>query len=952
MATKKPFILLEGTPLEKKVYLENPQEPTADDLKLIQRLYGLPQGLDLKQTVDALNQLKDLGEVPSIAQAPSLDSPEKFAKDQAMKIAEVEQRMKLMDDPLNYKFNQAKDKLNFSTGPFSEFPGIGYVIPDEIRLGDAIPDQMVSKPIFGAIGGVGGLYAAKLMEGAPVAFKKYMTKKFPMLELVGSKEAKLQNKGITAETGKYLGAEALGSQFGESTYDFANEMLRYMMGLPATELKDQATQTLYDMYMNLLFTGGSAALAPVFNIFKKPIQKIFGVQPNTENFKKIKALGETYGFPMGVIQATNSGLVKGYAKVIGVFPWVGTPFRKSGEAVDEATRQYFQRTNNLMPVNTISQLGGDVRKMAEGRYESLRAAQNYLYDDFMEFAEKLGDKKVINVSLTKKQAARTFKKYDASAPRTEGGYGKFRFPGDQSRIKFGEFYDNLSRIDDNMTIDQAITLRQMFNDFMVNFKNEFGGNIPKDQAAAIAKLQDAFERDFANMMKLDSEIDDAILQQVKKKYATAVEFFADTTKNYEGGIVTDFKQMNKSMFGPGAEMPGYMYAGEAFQVIYNRAKKDPDAMKHLLTLTEPTSAEIKAYKMSGNKEGIAQKVKVMVKEQDPNNPDREINVMREKDIIGRAPGSERLIIAQRLFNDAIKDSIVGLPSGANFVDFLSVPAASLEQIQKKGLKKVSPDLLAYQNVTINAGQFAKNLGLESPDGIEVLDTLFKGTNLNVKSIKNFLQAADNAGSFVVPDPSTFVQRRVTLSGFKGILLGGAATGAGMVGAINFPTMLIVPLLLRHGSNLLTDPKALDAMTDVLETGVLTASKRSSLLQWAEKFLPDDEEAMRLDQQEQIDDAIFNLQVNPSTPMEQEQAVPEAYKKSLNRFRGMDEQEKMINERLMDIQSNQMGASLTPRFNEQQLNLASNTRMNPRLRQALAFGTLDDALAERGGIGSI
>ena len=98
------------------------------------------------------------------------------------------------------------------------------------------------------------------------------------------------------------------------------------------------------------------------------------------------------------------------------------------------------------------------------------------------------------------------------------------------------------------------------------------------------------------------------------------------------------------------------------------------------------------------------------------------------------------------------------------------------------------------------------------------------------------------------------------------MLGSAATGAGMLGAINFPTMLIVPLLLRHGSDLLTDPKALDAMTDVLETGVLTASKRSSLLQWAEKFLPDDEEAMKLDQQEEIDDAIFSLQTNPSMPI--------------------------------------------------------------------------------------
>ena len=91
---------------------------------------------------------------------------------------------------------QQKDKLNFSTGPLSTFPGIGYVIPDEVRLGDALPDQLVSKPIFGAIGGVGGLYAAKLMEGAPVAFKKFMTKKFPMLELVGSKEANYKIKAL------------------------------------------------------------------------------------------------------------------------------------------------------------------------------------------------------------------------------------------------------------------------------------------------------------------------------------------------------------------------------------------------------------------------------------------------------------------------------------------------------------------------------------------------------------------------------------------------------------------------------------------------------------------------------------------------------------------------------------------------------------------------------------
>jgi hypothetical protein len=953
MATKKPFMLLEGTPLEKKVYLENPQQPTQEDLKLIQRIYGLPQNLDLKGTVDALNQLSQLSEKPSISQPLPTVNPAQAAINQAQNIAEVENRMKLNDDPLKYLYNATKEKLDIPTGPLSDIPYLGAVIPDEIKIGSMLPKDLVSKEVFEAVGGIGGLYGAKLLEGAPVAFENSMKKKFPMLSLVGSKEAKMPTKGFTGTTAKYIGAETLGAQAGASTYDFLNEMTRYFLDLPETELKDQANQFLYDSYMNLAFTGGSAALAPVFNIFKKPIQKIFGVDPNTNTFKKMKELAETYGYPLGIVQATNSGFWKGYAKVVGVFPWVGTPFRKSGEAIDEATRQYFKRTNNLMPVNTISQLGADVRKMAEGKYDAIRAAQNYLYDDFEEFALKLGNKKVISLGNTIKQADRTYKKFLESRPKQ--GYGNLRWPGSRTQEAFGEFYQNLSNLGETATLQEAITLRQMFNDFMVNFKSEFGGTIPRSEGNAIGKLQNMFERDFSNMMKLDSEIDDAILDQVKKKYNTAVEFFADTTKNYEGGIITDFKQMNRSMFGPGAEQKGYMYAGEAFNTIFNRAKKDPEAMNHLLSLIQPTNAELKAWKLAGNKDGVTKKVKQLVKEIDPTDPEgvREIYISKEVPTVSRGPDSGRLVIAQRMFNDAIKNSIGGLPSGSNFVDFLSVPSASLEQIQKKGIRKVAPDLLEYQNVTINAGQFAKNLGLDSPDGIEVLNTLFKGTNINVKDIKNFLSAADAAGSFVIPDPSTFVQRRVTLSGFKGMFIGGMAGAGGATALVNFP-MLIVPLLLRHGSDLLTDPKALEAITDTLETGVVTAARRKSLLQWAEKFLPNDEEAMRQDQQEQIDDAIFNLQVNPSKDVEQSQAIPEAYDKVRNPYRGMSEQEQIINQKLLDLQQNELGASLTPRFDDQQMNLASAGRIqNPRVRQALAFGNIDQALAERtGGISAI
>ena len=67
-------------------------------------------------------------------------------------------------------------------------------------------------------------------------------------------------------------------------------------------------------------------------------------------------------------------------------------------------------------------------------------------------------------------------------------------------------------------------------------------------------------------------------------------------------------------------------------------------------------------------------------------------------------------------------------------------------------------------------QFEEALGLDSPQGIEVLEGLIKGTGTSVDQIRNFLRAADEAGSFVVPDASTFLQRRLTLTGFRGLLL--------------------------------------------------------------------------------------------------------------------------------------------------------------------------------------
>jgi hypothetical protein len=112
------------------------------------------------------------------------------------------------------------------------------------------------------------------------------------------------------------------------------------------------------------------------------------------------------------------------------------------------------------------------------------------------------------------------------------------------------------------------------------------------------------------------------------------------------------------------------------------------------------------------------------------------------------------------------------------------------------LKKAAPEMLEFGQVEFSPQAFAKKLGLDNEDGIEVLTEALEGTGVTVEvltealegtgvtveGIKNFLSAADAAGAFIVNDPSTFVTRRITLSGFKGIMLG-SAMGAGAGGFV-------------------------------------------------------------------------------------------------------------------------------------------------------------------------
>ena len=901
--------LMEGTENQKSFYLENPRQPTESDILKIKEAYGIDPETTLEQTRDMLNKI-EAGELKSPLRnlPPGQAGFGQLYED----VADVMERAELIKDPLQYYGNTF------------------------------LPlDGLISEPSFSAVGGFTGV-------GTAQAFKVAATR----------------NPFAVLTPAEFLVAEAAGSDIGTKAYRLGNNIIRSLMDLPEEELASQMSQALYDTALNTMFTGGGMTIAPIFNATKSTIGKyVFGVSPNKENLEKIAQISETYGMPMGLIQASNMPFWKGYSKVIGVFPWVGSAFKKQAQSVDEASRQYLGTlANGMAPMQTMSLLGADFSKIMSANYDAVRAAQTYMYQNFEEYAKKLKGKKVINISGFKEVAKDTAAQYQDAIPGMKG-YGEFRFPGDGTQRAFGEFYKNMSNLSEDITLEQAVTMRQMFNDFLINFKTEFKGKIPENQAQAIGNLAARLEFDILNLKNIDNAVDETVFNTAIAKLAAANEYFAFTMPTFQGGVAANMKQVNSNIFGPGPDMDrGLMYSDEMFQIILGRAKKSNDAMKHLIELSQTTPDQIRAWNKAGRVEGKAVDLETLIKDTDITSPTYGTMIKKVVPIISAAPDAGQKKIIRNIFDDAIEASIEGLPPGVSATQFINLKDVAPEIIRAKGLKKASPELLEFGEVRFNPKAFADSLGLNTPDGQEILSTALKGTGVSVKGIQRFLDAVSQAKSFEINDSSTFLQRRLTLTGLKGIMLfsAGTAASAPMTGPFS---PVLTALVLKYGSSILSNPKYLKTFTELYEDmakfgpgdshKALTASRRNDILEWASTVLPTDEEVERQEFISNLDDSIFSLMEKGQTKIEAQNARQE----QLNMMSGnINKSQQRVTGELLNRKTQPTfpasGDDSPPLFTPATSSFNPRSPLNNRTRNELAFGTIDDAITAQGGIADL
>ena len=748
--------------------------------------------------------------------------------------------------------------------------------------------------------------------------------------------------GFAKQPLKLAGADVLGYHMGTHAHDAANEIYRHLADLPDDDFvwDREKTKMLREYADNLAWTGGAYSMLPVWQRFGKPVMRgMFGI--DKKSTQDLINMSNLYGLDLGIVHATKRPWVKGVRRVLGVFPWVGTPFQRSADITEEQIRRaYAGNFGAFAPMQTFSDLGVDMVTMAGKKWEDYMATAKVLYDDFYDTATKAGDKPIFSIKRTKKYAETALKKANDAA--LKGNYDQvIRFPGTKSEEAFGIFYKELSQAGDHITAKKVRKLQEHLNGAIANYISEGGGMVNKTDMSNIRILKRMLEKDIADLSALPKSAtaqDKALHKTLTNKLHKANKWITNVAPTFEGPIAEQLKMVNREIFGEGVYKPGFFYDSEMMKPLMERATKDPKFMQSLMNMmtVDPASDIAKSWqKTHGTK-------------LDPDH------------------FKKRLL--QKWFDDAYQKSLKNLSGRHTASDYKALSTADKKAIKKHGFAANDLERTKFQSVTFDYDEFGRQIGLNSDEGRKVLDVAL-GKPGAWKDVDKFINAISVSDLGKRVDPSQFVVRRATLGGAKAIIggmaIGASLTAGGPVGAV------VTAMLIRGFNEFLTDPAALKAMTEIVNNPVVTAQKKAFLLRMAERVFPTADQLDNEERSTMLNKVILQMGEDGEDPRTDD---PQSHWNFMEDLKGNVEKFGMGADKVMDTGINRgdrpaghpgrdvslpkasfdttieeatgpvKGSSLA---NTNMTSLGGgNNALAPNTRTALAFGGTDMAMAQR------
>ena len=554
------------------------------------------------------------------------------------------------------------------------------------------------------------------------------------------------------------------------------------------------------------------------------------------------------GLPLPLMTGIKDGVLTnlgtGYFKTVGVFPFVSPIGRRALQGAEqEASKQYLEGLVKFAPLMKTAALSSSIYNQAAKTFADHAAVIGSKYRMFDSVAEAMGNPRVISLDKTSKAAKEMVENYRQMFPDIPGyapGVGDIDVKSIDKYLKdsgdpLNLFMKAITSIGDSKLtpkeyggvmkmLNRAITdtRLQIPNDMVWSLRealevdlNSFGAKLTKDTFLKDDVLKEGYEQMVKQSGKEFADADVAYiisqgeqlynkLKEANATFSSIMGFYTKQTlpsrvKRFDANLFTG--RGVSGVLGKESIPRDQMFAAMSRDVF---ASNSPDAIyqfKRIIGAEGPNATK------NGKQLFDAAKAKYMFNA-----------------FFGAfdSAGSPQ---AKSIFKDVAMDASV--KSGNKYMaDAMEEFGGAAQQRYRNfsiddvrlnnGIYDVSKIRFGPDDIAdFNINKFMDNLGIgkatEDLGRDKMAALIGKGKPLD--DFYKFTDYMKAISDIQVSDTSTFLQRRFTLSGGKGVLTG-VVVGGGMAAA-NPLAPVVFLMLARKAGQMLTDPVALRYMNDAL-----------------------------------------------------------------------------------------------------------------------------------------
>jgi len=674
-----------------------------------------------------------------------------------------------------------------------------------------------------------GKYAgqAKKLKGV---FTKPSTNQFA--KAVKSAADKISSPTPLARVIRPVIAGSLGYTAGGLAYDVADDIIRAKEGIESRGYKGDMENNPFlraadDMATGLAWNAGAELLAPMTFGGMHLVRKFLGLEGDYA--KQIKRIAENNGIEASYLEMADPNsvggrVIKTFTKVFGQLPFVGTPALAGKAERYKQFTQAFESNFNLQPNMHLAELASVSNEAAEqmaNNFVRFRGVSDAMYDNFRSMSKEFGDPMIIDLAHTRKLYNSLLANDFAPAEfkmmidneMLQTSIGQFRqsmeaLLKNNRKISPNEFLElqvRLNKAVANSPNNQEIigaykdlkkSLEKDFGSIKLNPGEEVFLKYPPQNANIANQILEpaqAFKKPIGEIegavgRKLNNEAIDTLRKQLHDAnnfYQNNIVSFTTTLANRVG------RSFDKNLFTE-KQLAGFIESGNI--------NKD-----QLATMLSNNIFKSGAGRQSFD--AITDLQKLLEADVHKYNPKTgEFDFVKR----GTAAGNDSL---RRLFSSYIADAYqksFRRNTGDSFIEEIlgrqkqleltRVPGKTLDDIKKAG----EADDIYYGNLKFDADEFRK-LVFPTEEYKKKLNMIFgkkAGTKMQ-NQLEDLLGYVEALNSYDIPSASTFLARRLVLTGPGSLAAGGAMYGMGL------PGTALMLFLGNRTVKILSSPKIMD-----------------------------------------------------------------------------------------------------------------------------------------------